>query len=362
MPSGLEVEINTLLREDRGTSKKAAAELLRRWRSEQLDPEQQLDCAQFLVAGGFFKDLFQQVQNLVQQGLPVPWAQFAEAVGRAGIKPEEHEISAILEGARSEGAAHELVRSSQLDLYSREFGNLRLELREEAKKKTADLKQTLKEKLLFMRNNRLFDQEKAVLEEILAIFPVDEEFADARQSYDLRWAREIVSHSHSLSEAASNSRGLNAGLRSALQWKTEQISSEQSTVRDLIVEHAKELSRNDPRLAYDLAISLHLMDFNREALGVLELAQVSPAADWLRLELMIRARKFVDALEETKRLESLYVGQSDTMFAVIYSRARALHGLGQAAMAIELLRSLVRVRPGYKNVQSLLLDWGGGDS
>ena len=353
MPTALEVEINTILRENRGTAQSTAEELLRRWQLELLDEDQQTDCAQFLVACGYFKELLEQVQRLIQQGHKIPWAQFAEALGRAGGKPEDHDIAALFEGAEKEGGVEVLVRSHQLDIFSREFGDRRDKARDRVRQALADQKKVLKDKLIFMRNNRLFEQEKAVLEEIRAQFPADEEFENDRQSFELRWAREIVSHSQS---------SMGSHSRAGLQWKTDQLSDEQLTVRDLIVEHAKELARSNPRLAYDLAVSLHLMDFNREALSVLELTQQSPAADWLRLELMVRGRQFVSALEEATRLELLYVGHADTMFAVIYARARSLHGLGQVAMALELLRSLVRIRPGYKNAQSLLLDWGGGDS
>jgi len=87
----------------------------------------------------------------------------------------------------------------------------------------------------------------------------------------------------------------------------------------------------------------------------------SPSADWLRIELMILARKYVDALNEAATLEARYASDPEAAFAITYARARALKGLGQDELATDLLRSLVRVRPSYKSAQSLLMDWSGGD-
>ena len=114
-------------------------------------------------------------------------------------------------------------------------------------------------------------------------------------------------------------------------------------------------------MAYDLAMNLHFMDFNLEALEILRVAPPSPAVDWLTLELMIQSRRFVDALSQAAHLEAAYAEDPDAAFAVTYARARALKGLGQVELAIDLLRSLIRVRPAYKSAQSLLMDWSGGD-
>jgi hypothetical protein len=103
------------------------------------------------------------------------------------------------------------------------------------------------------------------------------------------------------------------------------------------------------------------MDFHTEAIAVLEKAPEGAAADWLRLDLLIAARLFVDALTEAQTLESRYASDPEATFATAYARARALKGLGQTELAIDLMRGLVRVRPGYKSAQSFLMDWSGGD-
>jgi tetratricopeptide (TPR) repeat protein len=123
-----------------------------------------------------------------------------------------------------------------------------------------------------------------------------------------------------------------------------------------------EIACGKPDLAYDLAMGLQMMDFHSEALQILALASPSPAVDWLRLELEVRARRFVTALEEAHRLETLYASDPDAAFAATYARARALYGLGEKQTAIDLLRGLVKIRPHYRSAHSLLLDWAGGEA
>ena len=361
VPTPYESEINALLR-DKLTPRQVAEELVQRWRRRILSEAEQTDCAQFLLASGFYPLLFEQILNCTIDRLRLPWAQFVEGLGRTIVKPDELEWRAIVEGAETQdGAIEDLFKSPYLDIldsHDRSLIARREKLRKDQRQELEDKKTALKEKLLFMRSNRLFDQEKQVLEEIQALFPEEPEFAAERESFQIRWAHEIIAKAKPDSDPAGSS----TNLHSDLHWKLEKLSPEQLATKNLIVERAKELVKKNQHVAYDLAIGLHAMDLNFEALEILELGEKKSSSDWLKLELMILARQFVDALDHAGHLEVSYADDPDAAFAVIYARARALYGLGQVPMAVDLLRSLVRIRPHYKSAQSLLMDWSGGDA
>lgn len=349
MPTPFEAEINSLLRET-GDLPQVAAELVRRWQMNLLNEREQIDCAQFLVASGLYPTLLEQARRLHKNGGTLPWAQLAEVLGRSKIPLEARETAALIEGAEAQESLEALLRSHQLDAWDRVFIERRAQVRGQKLLEVEERKKSLKDKIDFMRNNRMFEQERKALDELQALFPDEPELATAKDSFEERWAREVLASSSTLTDPTQD-----------LIWKTERLTPEQVSAKSLIVDRAKQLAAKDPRLAYDLAICLHFMDFNAEAVEVLGDHQSSPAADWLRLELMIRARQYVTALNETLRLEIAYAGDPEAAFASVYARARALWGLGQNAIATDLLRSLVRIRPNYKSAQSLLLDWTGGD-
>ena len=354
MPTPFETEISALLR-DMKNPRLVADELVQRWRHRILSEPEQIDCAQFLLAAGLYPVLFEQIEYLASDRAKLPWAQFVEVLGRTGVKPDEFEWRSLIEGAEAqEGGVVELFKSPYLDLLDgteKVLIQKREVLRESRRRIFEEKKSELKDKMIFMRNNRLFDQEKEVLEELAALFPDELEFVKERESLQLRWAREIIANAAPESELASD-----------LHWKLETLSPELTDVKNLIVARAHELAKEKPFLAYDLAVALHAMDLHNDAIDVLAYGIHKPAADWLKLELMIFARQFVNALDHASRLEISYASDPDAAFAVIYARARALNGLGQASMAVDLLRSLVRIRPHYKSAQSLLMDWSDGEN
>jgi hypothetical protein len=359
MPSPFEAEIALLMR-DHGDASLVADDLLRRWKMNVLDEREQNECAYFLVHAGFHSRLLKVVYRQLQQNGKIPWAALCEALGEMRVTITEIEAMSIVVGARSQNAELELALSRKLEAQHGIFKEVRARFMSERAMQIEARRKELKDKIQYMRVGRMYSQEEKLLKEIQAIFPDDKEYAKERDDLELRWARDVIAKSASPGTMPT----------SDLRWTIDKLTPEQTTVKGMIVQRAKEVARRRPKMVYDLALSLHFMDFNAEALEMLDAVQPRSEApiqgrsleiDWLRLELMLQARQYVNALDEAGRLELAYAGDPDSAFAVVYARARALRGLGQDTMAIELLKSLVKIRPHYKSAQSLLLDWTGGE-
>lgn len=329
-----------------------ADDLVRRWNMRLLGPDEQKDAAQFFLATNQFGVFFEQIRVLCQNQEELPWAQFAEVIGRSKLKPKPNELEAILEGAAAQNSLSDLIRSYKLDLWSKKFSDHRKKIVELRARDLEAKKADLKDRLQFMRSNRLVEQEAELLKEAEAMFPSDLDMKSERESFEIRWARDVIARAGLAAESPD---------AEDLERRAERLTPEQIAIRDLIVNRAREVAQENADLAYDLAMALHFMEFHVDAIELLNQAPASPSIDWLRLDLMIFARLYVDALSEANRLEELYAGDPEAAFAATYARAHALKGLGQQEMAVELLRGLVRVRPGYKSAQSFLMDWSGGD-
>ncbi len=351
MPTPFELEIGALMR-DLKDPVAVSQDLLRRWNMGVLSVDEQRDCAQFFNAAGLTQMFFQQMRLMNSDKAQIPWAQFADALGHSRIKPSDIEINAIFEGAKEQSSLSDLVLSHQLDIWSRRFPETRAKIVSLRAEELEAKKQKLKDELEFLKANRLVEEEKRVLREAEALFPADQDLKADRESFDVRWAREVL---------AKASLELESPEAEELARRTERLTPEMEAAKIEIVARALEVANEKPDLASEIALSLHFMDFHAEALQVLEKAPPSDVVDWQRLDLMLAARFFVDALEESQRLESVYADDPEAIFAAAYARARALKGLGQLQLAIDVMRALVRARPGYKSAQSFLLDWSGGD-
>lgn len=350
VPTAFEVEIHSLLN-SLGSPKRVAEDILRRWDMNLLSEEEQLDCAQFLLAAGLYPLLFQRIKKLLDNRAQIPWAQLAEAIGRAKLLPTLKETNAILEGAQAQNSEEHLLRSYQLDIWDRTYPERRNLLQSKKTEAIDEQKKSLIEKMQFMRDNQIFEKENEVLEELQNLFPEETNFVREREAYEVRMARELIAKVRTQIHEPNHT-----------EWPREELTQEQAKAKELIVEKALAAAKTNPSSATDLAICLHFMDFNQEAVEVLNQVPNSRAIDWLRLELMILSRQYVNALGESNRLESVYSDDPEAAFAAVYARARALWGLQQSELAIDLMSSLVRVRPNYKSAQSLLLKWTGGES
>lgn len=394
-----------------GDSERVADQLLTDAKKDNYSEENELQLAHFLLLSGQYPTFFKHFRSLMDRlardqnsktpssadkQIILPWVYLAEAIGQVRIKPLPGETTAIRKGASEQNREAQLLKSYQLDLWDLSFPQRRSELKrgsgqtqkageshaEESESETKkqppsdspsmtekDSRQLLQEekamlyeKLQFMRDNHMLEQEAQILNELLALYPNDAELGLAKKDLQIRWAKNVIASS-------TSKKNENLSMLRGGTWPEDNIES--ALIKSLVIDRSIELASEYPERAYDLAIGLKFMDCPKEALEVLELQKKQPPdkiksslmpTDWLYLELLLEARQYLRAFEETKKMEVQYSAAPETAPAIIYSRAQALWGLGQNEPAIELMKTLVRIRPDYKSAQSYLALWIGEES
>ena len=189
-----------------------------------------------------------------------------------------------------------------------------------------------------------------VLTRMLSVYPDDAEFIQFKRDFDEEWARGVLSNHIATLQAGHIER-----------TRTQASAADEEMLKCFLVEGEKVVV-DRREFALDLTLAFwFLEDYNR-ALEILAWAPATLAADWLRADLLFAARRFVEALEQINKLEVKYVVDPETTFSVSYLRAQCLYELGQKATALEIMRSIVRVRSQYRSAHSLILDWSQGVS
>jgi hypothetical protein len=341
-----------------GEAEPVAADLADRWNRHLLSPKEQDSLGLFLLRTGFYDLFFQNLRRLIKAQLPLPWTALAQALLSSGFKLSKLEIQTIIDAVSEQNGFKELLKVKGTETWHPTLTQKKDEFKEGLASELVSRRQFLKEKMEFFRNQRMFNDEARVLKELRALFPKEEqlneedlELEKKQQSLEERWARKVIAEGPSP-----------RNLEEVLQQKNDELTPEQVLVKYQIVQSALKFARKNHRLAYDIALHLHFMEMSSEALEALEFSEPSLAVDWLRLDLLLKAKRFVEALHETHRLEKQYAAEPESTFSAVYARALALWELGQKSLAIELLQNIVKIRPDYKSAHSLLMAWTGGDN
>lgn len=344
-----ELKIRDVLSENKDLLS-GARELAKAWRTNQYTPKQQYVFAQFFIAAGLTQQCLKEIERLIIEERHLPWAQISEILFQLKIAPNKEEKLAIVEGVEEEKALGEILKSSHADDISQYFFKARGRLKARETEKSLERQKSLREKIVFLRSQRMLDEESKALDQYQKMYPHDQSLVEDKKSYEERWARHIVSENID-----------HRSEKSDIEEMARPLTKEQSEVRKLLLNHAKEIIQKNPQKNYDLAMTLAFMDFNHEALEILRLGERAGTAEWFELDLLLKSRNFLEALELSAKLEIKYADDPESSFAVIYARARALWGLGQKSQAIEFMKSIVKIKAHYKNANSLLSHWTGTD-
>lgn len=278
----------------------------------------------------------------------VPFDIMLEMTAAAGLRPSGTGVEAMLKGLRKQSAVEELISSRSWEKWDKRFHMIRKELMEKRVAESRKAKEAMLDKFNFLKGQRLVEQAGRVLRRMLELYPDDKALKQEKQDFDEQWAREVLAtHMATLSHEK-----LERGIPG--------ISGEDEEMMNCFLNAGEKIVMEHRGFAVDLAVACVFMGEFKRALDILHWAEPSFENEWLRAEMLVAARRYVEALEQLNQLELKYSSNPETSFGVSYLRAQCFKELGQKDAALEILRSIVRVRPNYRSAQSLILEWTEG--
>lgn len=301
----------------------------------------------FIMNAGFDREFLNCIRNCLKAKKPLAWAMFIEVLARQGQTPSPYVMEAFFKGAKRQSLENEIILARSWDTWDKRFSEKRAEHIKELSQKARNQIDALKEKLQYLRDQRMVEQEQEVLELLIKLAPEDPEVLNEQKNFAERWARHLITKKGSLPSVAE---------RLLERWISPLSAEQQAWMQFQLIE-IKNVTEQNPEASYDFALFFGFMEAFAEGQETLQKAPASEAKDWLNVEYLVEARRFVEALDELNVLENRYADNPETPFAVSYLRAKAFHGLGQGSEAIEVLKSLLSLRPNYRAAQSLMLQW-----
>jgi hypothetical protein len=345
--ASLELEIRNLLLA-RASTRDIVDRLMARFSDPNFSPEDRRQTLAFAWNAGLYQHVIAHFPELLRTRKRIGWAWFAELVHKAKKSAGKEWTEALLKGARRQNDAADLTLCRSWDEKIPQIADWRKEVMRDRKEQMGRQRQVLFDKLAFFRNEQMAEEERRLLTLLRKMYPGDSEIDTLEAEFIERWARHVIT---------KHSAGEHWLERTELLWDDAVLEA----VRPLFDE-IRGLVEARPALTYDFAVALLMMDLEQFACELLPAVAKDPATDWLRAEALLRSHRYVDCLDHLTGLEMRYGGYPETAFAITYLRAQSYWGLGQNSRGVELLQTLVAVRPHYRSAASLLKQWQEGRS
>ena len=342
-----ELEIRELL-QSKISPQEMAGKVIRRLMDPSLSWEEQRHFWYFLYNTGRNALLADAIKEAVEVKRRIPFDLLIEISSRANLIPPASVIESLLKGLKKQHAQDDILVSTSWDKFDDRIAALRLERVAVKALELRRQKEHLFDKFHFLRNQRMNEQAGRVLRQMLELYPDDPELARLKQEFDELWAREVLSTHIATIQSETYDRTL-----------TDPTGKDLEMLRCFLLEGEK-IAVEQREFALDLAVAFWFLDDYKSALEILNWAPVNVASDWLRAELLYRARHFLEALEHLNHLEIKYINDPETTFSVSYLRSQCLFALGQKTPALEIMQSIVRVRSNYRSAHALILKWTEG--
>ncbi len=342
--ASIEFEIHSLLAHHHALDLAADA-LIKKYENKKLKLSDFESLATFLLYSGFYATLTDLILRKLDDGSQIPWGHFADALLLSSDHVPLDVQKAVLAGARVQRALDHLSRSHSLDELSSELVQQRMLRRQRLKEKIFQKRSELLKELEVLRSQGLKAEEEKVIQRLEKMFPGNADIYKLRVDLRERMAQDFM---HKQKQASKTN---------VLVPAFEVRDSEEEQILVEIEKAMQEALLNSQALAADFALAQLFWENPDSALRILENSSPDEQTDWLRAEVLLRARRFVELLEFLVELEQKYSADAETIFAVHYLRAQALWGLQEKSGAIEILEGMTAARPHYRAAMSLLREW-----
>lgn len=349
--NSLELEINTLFQEG-NTLEIICAEIISKYeKSDVLSPSEVESISHFLTTAGRIDLLFTfYLKCLRRESLSdFPWGSFAEA-----YKENESQLSddlidiieiSLQESKNYENAAKSATLVNTIPVLSTYLTTKKNEFE-------IDRLQTKTKLISQLNHNRLYqlsEQEEQTLQQLIKIFPQDNEVKLLHQAHLEKKADEILAR---------------VRTPASKKYSRKVIESVSKETEDFVLELKKHinaladrLQTEEPEQIYNLsmlALQFGLFDLSLELINK---APKTFAGEWLKAEILFESSRFLDLLKHLETLEKEMTYTPEATYGAIYLKAQSYYGLGQKEIAIQLLESLSAKVPSYRSTEALIHEW-----
>ena len=275
-----------------------------------------------LIQSGHHKKAYQLIGHWMPERERIPWKEFLFLLKNAGYTPKKEFLDYFfLAMEQVDPKDNVQVFEAWTDIDSR-FKNLNERFLKEHKATAETREQRLFEKLEYFRAHRMINEEEKLLQDLSLRFPEKPEIQREKEKFRSRWAHHLI---------AEKAREHNHRER---MDKADALTEAEWEFGDHMLNVMEENIQQNPIMAYDFSVGLFMMEFHHQALQMIRMAQPNLATDWFRLEILIKARRYLECLEDLTEVESKYSDDPESAFASTYLRARVLKGLGQVGPAL----------------------------
>ncbi|MBY0554171.1 hypothetical protein K2P97_06560 [bacterium] len=349
--NSLELEINTLFQEG-NTLETICAEIISKYeKSDVLSPSEAESISHFLTLAGRIDLLFKfYLKCLRKDSLSnFPWGSFAEAY-KENEPDLGDDLTDLIESSLADKQNYE--NASKSPTLVNTLPHLSTYLNTKKNEFEIERLQAKTKLISQLNHNRLYqlnEQEEQTLQQLVKIFPHDNEVKLLHQAHLEKKADDILARVRT-----PKAKRYSKKVIEIVSKETEEFIQE---LKKHINTLADRLQTDAPEQIYNLTMLALQFDLHDLALELINKTPKTFASEWLKAEILFESARFLDLLKHIENLEKDMTSTPEATYGAIYLKAQAYYGLGQRDIAIQLLESLSAKVPSYRSTEALIHEW-----
>lgn len=284
------------------------------------------------------------------------WGHFAEAIMLISPAASEDIWQSLYDGAEQLEQLGELSKSPAALSRLQKLSDVKDSFRREQLVILQRKKSEILLQIETLQSQGMDEAEGNLLERGLKMFPRDNDLQKQYQNYREKLAMRVLDRRSEL-----NKKNDDADLDSHrhLEVDAPEVLEIKNLLHQQLVEILSEKKSDHLPLRLDFSVAEKMWDSPELALSTLQASneKLSAAEKWLKLELLLQSKRYLDLLSELPIFEAEVANQPDATLTLNYYRALALWGLSERKQAYSLLEQITTLQPQFLSASAMLSRW-----
>lgn len=315
--------------------------ILKKWAESGYDRQSTRSVFNLLINGGYYLTLYSQVVQSLEKNIHVDFQIILLLLLLS--KHFNKEMIDLLLNMMSEDDLNSCMKYSQFDQLDERIQKIRENILAKEFLKKEKAKQKIIKQLTLTKDENLIEEEKRIYDSIINNYINDKEIAPLYEDFQKRYANKIFSKPKPLSKFG--------------QIKNLLFKDEKQKKINKYEKKMKSLAKKHPEHSYMIAVSLAMSECYETAIEIIETHLNTEDSKWLYLELLIKAEKFVLALDYAIQLEEEFSDSPEKAIASLYQQAICHRNLNNNQQALNIIQSILKFDPDYKLAKHFYVEW-----
>ncbi len=298
----------------------------------------------FLIQSGHGQEAFNLLREWPNKEKYFPWSVFFELLLRKDIVISDEEYTTLTDFIKIQG--FDLQVSKNFTSLNSKFKSMIQDTTQQLQYTSQQQLKLLWDKLEFIKDRDLTEQQDNIFKQLMLYDSSNPQLNQLLEDFNKKKAMNML-----------NRQSKDTYQIDYANYADNSLNEEENKFCQNLYQHITETTYDNDKKYYLYTILFYQMEAYEFALNCIKKATQSLQTQWLEIELLHLNKRYFECIDACNKIFMENLDNADIQMACLYQKSQSMWEVGSQQEAIEVMSSLLKIRPYFRSAYEILQSW-----